>query len=67
MALGITPVEAMVFGDDVNDVGLFRLCGFPVAMGDAIPELREAAAFITESNDEDGVAVAIEKWVECSS
>jgi len=65
--MGITPVEAMVFGDDVNDVGLFRLCGFPVAMGNAIPELREAAAFITESNDEDGVAVAIEKWVECSS
>ncbi len=59
----ISPAEVMVFGDDVNDLGLFHLCGFPVAMGNAIPELREAAAYITASNDEDGVAVAIEKLV----
>ncbi len=57
--MGIAPAETMVFGDDVNDVGLFRLCGVPVAMGNAIPELRAVAAYITASNDDDGVAVAV--------
>lgn len=61
--MGIAPAETMVFGDDVNDVGLFRLCGVPVAMGNAIPELRAVAAYITASNDDDGVAVAIEQLV----
>lgn len=61
--MGMAPAEVMVFGDDLNDLGLFRLCGFPVAMGNAIQELREAAAYITASNDGDGVAVAIEKLV----
>jgi hypothetical protein len=55
--------ETMVFGDDVNDSGLFRLCGFPVAMKNAIAELKDAAAFVTASNDEDGVALAIEKFL----
>lgn len=64
---GISPEDTMVFGDDVNDLGLFGLCGFPVAMGNAIPELLSCAAYVTESNDQDGVARAIEKFVFASA
>lgn len=61
--LGLPREQVMVFGDDVNDLGLFRLCGFPVAMANAIPEIRAMASYVTASNDDDGVATAIEKFV----
>lgn len=61
--IGVTSENVMVFGDDFNDVGLFHMSGFPVAMGNAIPELKACAAHVTDSNDHDGVAVAIERFV----
>lgn len=62
--LGISPVDAMVFGDDYNDLGLFRLCGIPVAMGNAITELKEIAWSVTAGNDHDGVAEVLERLIE---
>jgi Cof subfamily protein (haloacid dehalogenase superfamily) len=59
--IGVMPENVMVFGDDYNDVGLFRVCGYPIAMGNAIDELKKSAKYVTESNDDDGVAVALEK------
>ncbi|PQP85630.1 hypothetical protein CPT76_35110 [Paenibacillus sp. AR247] len=53
----------MVFGDDYNDLGLFQMCGFPIAMGNAIIELKDRAAHVTDSNDNDGVAIALERMV----
>lgn len=61
--MGVDADDVMVFGDDFNDLGLFRRCGFPVAMDNGIPELKRLAKFVTVSNDEDGVAVALEKFV----
>lgn len=61
--IGVKPEKAMVFGDDFNDLGLFQMCGFPVAMGNAIMELKNCAAHITDSNDNDGVAIALERFV----
>ena len=61
--LQIAPAAAMVFGDDHNDAGLFSLCGFPVAMANAVPELKRVAWFETTSNDGDGVAVAINRFI----
>lgn len=61
--IGVNPKNAMVFGDDFNDLGLFHVCGFPVAMGNAIVELKNCAKYITESNDNNGVAVALERFV----
>lgn len=61
--IGIQPEHVMVFGDDFNDSGLFHMCGFPIAMGNGITELKDCAKYITESNDNDGVAVALEKFV----
>ncbi|MGG2065540.1 HAD family hydrolase [Bacillus sp. S14(2024)] len=53
----------MAFGDDWNDLDLFHACGFPIAMENAIHELKEMAYFVTNSNDEDGVAEVLEKLI----
>lgn len=55
--------QVIAFGDDANDLGLFRASGYPVAMGNAIVVLKELAAQITATNDEDGVAVVLERWL----
>jgi len=54
--------QVMVFGDDYNDLGLFKACGWPVAMGNAIKELKELSKEITETNDNDGVAKTLERF-----
>lgn len=58
--LGIPLNKIVVFGDDFNDLGLFKLCGYPVAMGNAIPELKDLAKEVAETNDNDGVAKTLE-------
>jgi len=60
-AMDIPLENVMVFGDDYNDLGLFRTCGWPVAMGNAIDELKLIAKEITETNDNDGVAMILER------
>ncbi|MFD1135962.1 Cof-type HAD-IIB family hydrolase [Paenibacillus urinalis] len=56
------PLEnVMVFGDDFNDIGLFNICGWPVAMGNAIDELKMRSKEITETNNNDGVAMILER------
>ena len=42
---------------------MVKYAGLGVAMGNAIPEVKEAANFITTSNDEDGIAKVIEKFI----
>ena len=54
--------EILVIGDGENDYQM--ACNYPfVAMKDAFVKLKEKAIFITDSNDNDGVAKAIEKFV----
>lgn len=60
--LGIPRESIMACGDGDNDVHLLREVGFGVAMANAQPQVKEAADYITASNDEDGVARAIEKF-----
>lgn len=60
-AVGIRQDEAVYFGDDYDDIEPLKNCGVGVAVSNAIGEVIEAADFITESNDEDGVAAYIEK------
>jgi Cof subfamily protein (haloacid dehalogenase superfamily) len=59
--MGITLTDTVCFGDDYNDVPLFELCGYPVAMGNAIDALKQLAWRVTGTNDEDGVAVMLEQ------
>ncbi|MFC1715042.1 HAD-IIB family hydrolase [Candidatus Poribacteria bacterium] len=60
---GISPEEVVVFGDDMPDLGMFRTFGCSVAMANAKEPLKEAATYVTRSNDEDGVAFALEKYL----
>ena len=60
--LGIRREEIMACGDGMNDIAMLKSVGLGVAMANADSEVREVADYITESNDEDGVAKAIEKF-----
>ena len=60
-AVGVKRDEAVYFGDDNDDIEPIKNCGVGVAVSNAIDEVLDAANFITESNDMDGVAKYIEK------
>lgn len=62
--LGIAREKIMACGDDSNDLDMIRKAGFGVAMGNATEIVKKEADFITLSNEEDGVAVAIQKFME---
>lgn len=62
--LGIGLDEVISFGDDYNDIEMIRECGIGVAMGNAPQDIKDAAYIITASNDEDGVAIILEKLLE---
>ena len=59
---GIRSEESMACGDGDNDVLMLKEVGFGVAMANAEEEVKKAADYITLSNEEDGVADAIEKF-----
>ena len=61
--LGVSPDRVMAIGDQDNDLSMFRLAGFSVAMGNATPPVLGAADAVTGTNDEDGVALAVERYV----
>lgn len=61
--LGIKREEIMTFGDGDNDTVMLKEVGFGVAMANGEPQVKEAADYITLSNEEDGVAQAIERFV----
>lgn len=50
-------------GDGLNDLAMLRAVGFGVAMANGNEEVKKYADYVTGSNDEDGVAKAIEKFV----
>ncbi len=58
---GIRPEEIIAFGDDFADMEMLRVCGRGIAMGNALPQVKEIADAVTLSNDEDGVAMYLEK------
>ncbi|MFT4246339.1 MAG: HAD-IIB family hydrolase [Micrococcaceae bacterium] len=59
--LGITHSETMVFGDGLNDIELMEAAEYSFAVGNAFPETKAKAAFITKTNDENGVLSTIER------
>lgn len=61
--LGIKREEIVAFGDGLNDTVMLQEVGFGIAMDNAIEAVKAAADEVTLSNDEEGVAVAIEKYV----
>lgn len=61
--LGIKREEIMACGDGDNDTAMLREVGFGVAMGNAEEEIKQAADYVTLTNEDEGVAYAIEKFI----
>jgi len=61
--LNIPTERVAVIGDGPNDVEMFRQAGISIAMGQGVDEVREAANYLTTSNDDEGWARGIEQYV----
>lgn len=61
--LEIDPAQAMALGDSGNDIPMLRSAGWGVAMGSASPQVQAAADAVSAPYDQDGAALAIERYV----
>ena len=61
--LEVTREEAIAVGDGVCDVTMLQLAGMGVAMGHSQDSVKVCADYVTASNEEDGVALAVEKLI----
>jgi len=61
--LNIEQRQVMGIGDSYNDLEMFRYAGLSVVMGNAEPTVKKAADYVTLTNDDDGVAEALEKFI----
>ena len=59
----IPTTQIMALGDDYNDIEMLKRAGVSVAMGNSVEAAKEAAKYITDTNQNDGVAKAIQKFV----
>lgn len=62
-AIGRTKEDAICCGDGFNDISMIQYAGLGVAMGNAQPAVKEAADYITSTNDEDGLVEVIDKFI----
>jgi Cof subfamily protein (haloacid dehalogenase superfamily) len=53
--------NVIALGDDIPDVDMMKTCGISIAVANAVPEVKAVTEYCTASNDEDGVALALEK------
>ena len=57
--------DTTVFGDSINDIGMFKIAGKAVAVANALEEVKkEADIVLKESNDEDGVAKYLQQNIK---
>ena len=61
--IGVDMTETMACGDSENDLYMLKEANFAVAMGNATEQIKGICNFITLSNEESGVAYAVEKLV----
>lgn len=61
--LNIKQEEVICIGDAGNDIHMIQYAGLGVAMGNAFPEVKRVANFITKTNEQDGVAHIINKFI----
>ena len=61
--LGATREELMAFGDGYNDISMIKYAGMGVAMDNANEKVKAEADYIAPSNDEDGIAYVLNKFV----
>lgn len=63
LPLGYKKEDIISFGDGENDISMIEQSGIGIAMGNAVDKLKEKADYITLSNDEDGIALALDKYL----
>lgn len=61
--MGYIQEEMIAFGDGHNDISMVEYAGTGVAMSNAVQELKDISQYITLSNDEDGIAEALYKYM----
>lgn len=61
--LNIKPHEVIAIGDNFNDVHMIKNSGLGVAMNNGSPVAKEVASVVAPSNDKDGVAVVLERYI----
>lgn len=61
--LGIAPQAMLAMGDSVNDIEMLNMAGIGVAVGNARSELKVVADYVVGSNDDGGVAEALERFI----
>lgn len=61
--LNIHQQYVAAIGDQINDLSMFDYANYPIAMGNAVDEVKRVAVVETKTNEEDGVAYAIEKFI----
>lgn len=61
--LQVKPEEVIAIGDSENDLSMLRFAGLGVSMGNGDESIKKQADYTTDSNDEDGVAKVIEKFI----
>jgi hypothetical protein len=61
--LNISPAQIATIGDMPNDMPMFRRSGFSIAMGNASDEVKAQASAVTDSNDNEGFAKAVRRFI----
>ena len=61
--LGLAPRDLIAIGDNYNDVSMLRFAGTSIAMGNAPEDIQRMTTLVTKTNDEDGVAYALEHLI----
>ena len=62
--LGLKKNEIVVIGDGENDISMFKVTPNSIAMGNAVDGIKKEANFVTDTNNNDGLAKVLEKILE---
>jgi hydroxymethylpyrimidine pyrophosphatase-like HAD family hydrolase len=61
--MNVPMTEVAVIGDNYNDLSMFAQSGMAIAMGNAPDDVKKKAHYVTASNDDDGLAEAIHRYI----
>jgi hypothetical protein len=61
--LNVSPRRIATIGTQMNDSQMFKESGLSIAMGNAVPDVRRRATFVTSSSGEEGFANAVEQFI----
>ena len=62
--LNVNPEKVVAFGDNYNDVSMFKAVGISVAVDNALQDIKKQATYVTKSNQNHGVSWFVSKYVE---